>query len=239
MNSHTLQKANDLHSILSKYRRSAAYKFRGQSNSEWKLIPRAGRSKFTSLNDYYLFRHWKRRAFPFLASHQHNDWQLLSIAQHNGLPTRLLDWSHTPLTAVFFACHDNQNSDGAVWIVSPKSYSVESEESPFETKENGIVAYQPSGTSPRIANQFGYFTIHNPPTLELTRESFEENKLIERIVIPKELKKEIMFILNQYGVNYLTIYPDLEGLSKHLTWFAEHFEYWDGSIEELRDNPDA
>ncbi len=55
---------------------------------------------------------------------------------------------------------------------------------------------------------------------------------IERIIIPKELKRDLAFLLNQYGINYLTLFPDLEGLAKHLSWFTEHHEYWDNSIAE-------
>ena len=50
-------------------------------------------------------------------------------------------------------------------------------------------------------------------------------------LLQKEIKKDLMFMLNQYGINYLTLFPDLEGLSKHLGWFAENYNYWDNSFE--------
>jgi hypothetical protein len=225
-----IKKAEHVFPCFSKYRKNSALKFRGQNVSSWKLIPRAGRPSIAGRNDKVLFKHWKRRSIAYLQKENYTNWEFLAIANHTGVPTRLLDWSQNPLVAVFFACIENFDSDGAVYIYEPSGYVKMEEFDPFDIEEDTIYFVQPTASSDRIINQVGYFSIHNKPNFELTDKTADSS--IEKVIIPKEFKKEIIFMLNQFGINNLTIYPDLEGLSKHLVWFYENNEYWDRSILE-------
>lgn len=229
MNETTLKSVEHLHRYLEKFRKSSIFKFRGQSIASWELIPKAGRDKYSKVSDQDSFNHWKRRAISYIDKENYSEWELLAIAQHTGLPTRLLDWSHIPLVAVFFAVSENQDEDGAVFVYKPKKYLRNDIDSPFNTNiEIGL--YQPNTSSNRLANQYGYFTIHKNPKTSLNDKNKEG--YLEKLIIPANLKLELLQMLNQYGINYLTLFPDLEGLSKHLSWFAENYDYWDKNFDE-------
>jgi hypothetical protein len=231
----TLKSPEDIHKYLEKFRKSSLFKFRGQSDSSWELIPKAGREEFSKVSDENIFGQWKRRTLSYLERESYNEWELLAIAQHTGLPTRLLDWTHTPLVAVFFAVSKNPKQDGSLYVYKPNSYYTYKNKKPFEI-DTEIALYQPSTSSNRIANQYGYFTIHKNPKKPLNDKT--KNGYLEKLIIPSSLKLDLTQMLNQYGINYLTLFPDLEGLSKHLSWFAENYDYWKENFDEKELNKD-
>ncbi len=230
MREKSLEKVDDVHTILKKYRVAKAIVFRGQADIDWKLIPKAGRDQYAKVEDTYIFRHWKRRAKAYLDKEMYDEWELLAIAQHTGLPTRLLDWTYNPLVAFFFACIDEPEKDGAVFCYASKKYVVTENINPFDLKIGKIAYFQPTSSSTRIINQLGHFTIHNPASLALDDKT--QNGIIEKILIKKELKNEMIIMLHQYGINYLSLFPDLEGISKHLSWFGTNYELWNTSFDE-------
>jgi FRG domain len=115
-----------------KYYSSGDFYYRGQSVSKWEIKPGLGRNKYlktiSSINktEVNLINSFQKiisdnnlnNLIPFMQNSYHEDWQWLMSAQHYGLPTRLIDFSHHKYTALQFAIADfeNLNSEGALLI---------------------------------------------------------------------------------------------------------------------------
>lgn len=186
---------------------------------------KAGRLGYNHFDEESLFHSWKRKAHSFIDYAPDNDWDWLALAQHHGLATRLLDWTYNPLAACYFAVRNEFDEDSVVYAFIPKYDAIKGAEnqSPFKRKKVGI--YKPKGISARIMGQSGLFTLHGPPELDIKVESeYREN--IEKIIIDEEYKKTLLFELSHYGYNELTLFPDLDGLSRHTNWHVQNSSFW-------------
>jgi hypothetical protein len=221
----------ELFTVLSRYKK-ARWAFRGHSDPSWRLIPKIGRPPFSGVKERSIFEAWKRRAIELVTSSPLDDWDWLAIAQHHGLATRLLDWSFNPLTAAFFAVSQDIDDDAHILVfyanahvnrrvvIDPLSWSK-------------VTLFKPSAVAGRISRQGGLFTVHGPPTKPL-EEALGAGQKLERVVIDRGYRKQLRFDLDYYGVNQVTLFPDLDGLSGYVNWFMINRTYWKDP-PELRD----
>jgi len=94
--------------------------FRGHARGErWKLVPRVHRDYGRDSEQQLLRRFQKKAPSRYNNCPPVSDYPAwTSLAQHYGLPTRLLDWSGSPLVAAYFASLDcEQNEAGAIWAL--------------------------------------------------------------------------------------------------------------------------
>jgi hypothetical protein len=214
----------EFYEVLRRYRHNHRWKFRGQSHKDWKLIPKVGRTESWRNAERFIFTGWKTAALAHLPIQPADDWGWLAIGQHHDLATRMLDWTHHALTAAFFAVSTDIEADAAVYAYRPENVVGRCEGDPLT--HEGIVFYSASTYVPRIGSQAALFTVHGPPNLALEDYAGEDH--LHKIVIAKEARKEFLFVLSQLGVNWATLFPDIDGLSRHFNWVGANLKELEG-----------
>ncbi len=188
--------------------------YRGMKNIEWELKSTIGRISHYSLElEKEMLFLFKTRARPYIKDFPKNEWEWLTLAQHHGLPTRLLDWTRNPLVATYFAVEDESETDSVIYgIFSPLYLNVEKFNNPLEYK-NDLIVFCPENLTSRVIAQQGLFTIHSSPN-----EPFNKWKM--KIVIPNKLRKLIKQILFGWGIGRETLFPDLDGLTSSIKYWT-------------------
>ncbi len=168
--------------------------------------------------DLIFFYHWRKHAKILDSRIPEHDIDSLVYAQHNGLPTRLLDWSSNPLVALYFACSKDFDADGKVFVYLTNGFA--SSRNRID-QISTLSPYYPNPFHPRIRAQFGLVTIHPNPTEPLQKENLnlstkqrigKEYNLYE-LIIKKEDKKKILQQLSEIKINQFSLFCDIESLA--------------------------
>lgn len=96
--------------------------YRGHGDKSWTLVPSVFREKKVGIKDREDLNRWMASARWFVQPPPKNDIEWLVWAQHYGVATGLLDWTVSPLIALFFASAEQEHRNGCVLAVSRTAF---------------------------------------------------------------------------------------------------------------------
>jgi hypothetical protein len=194
--------------------------YRGQKNLEWGLTPGVGRiplrSSQSEKEEKTMLRLFQEQALNNLSFIPENVYEWLAIAQHHGMPTRLLDWSRNPLIAAYFAVEEKYDGDSVVYAYRNNEYTDQNR-FPDPFRITSVKRFIPRHVTSRITAQSGLFTIHPDPS-----EDSRNMEGVTKMIIRSSFRKKLKSILYKYGVHRSSLFPDLDGLSSHIRWLRSH-----------------
>jgi hypothetical protein len=214
--------------------------FRGQSRSTWPIVSSLAR---------HLLAHsppvkpdeWRRRELKMYRSFRERilrlcprlyddlcPLEILSLMQHHGVPTRVIDFTERPLIAAYFALID-ASDDSAIWVVDRlhiNSLQVRSDLPEYAgpthkpgyakaRKHDGATVVRPLGLHPRIAAQRGCFLI--PGRIS---PSLPEHLLHTKVVLSESVIFEAKLKLSSHMLTRDLLFPDLDAIAKEVKSFS-------------------
>jgi hypothetical protein len=215
--------------------------FRGQADSRWELQPSVHRG-YSAQQERYLTNEFRVRArsryFSCPLSNDYPGW--LALMQHYGLPTRLLDWTYSPLVAAFFSVHPDYvprrafaDRDACIWALDASKLNESQGFEPlifpldaasyepliapaFKNRKelNSVGVAMAIEHDPRIQLQQGAFTIHSRRTPINLLEGAAD--WLRKFIIRSDDILHFFEELTLLGIRKYTLFPDLSALTSEL-----------------------
>ncbi|MFB3779472.1 MAG: FRG domain-containing protein [Bryobacteraceae bacterium] len=208
--------------------------YRGHARRNWRLVPGLARVPKHLSAENALIKRFMQNAMPHIETPPRDEWEWMFLMQHHRAATRLLDWTESPLAALYFAVYEKPhlNAAGAVWCLDPVALNKTANlrfafeaEIPAFGRDKVLDSYLPSHVqenpselfpvaivgprnTPRMAAQLGTFTINH--RLHTPIDEMGDGRHVWRWIIPGKAKRTILRELGYLGYSALTLFPELD-----------------------------
>lgn len=226
-NTITIKNLDDFLNVVKKLSPNPDLIFRGLSRNEQKL-------PVIMRNNVNLIQKEKEILSEFekiasLYSNFNDIWDLISLAQHHGLVTRLIDFTSSIFVAAFFSLHKNTDVDEyQIFVANRKEYSNKCDSTVlgikqelknikpysqdfdtllFKSSSHRAIIVEPNYSSKRMFAQQGLFIM--PIVLSENAINNLYDEMDTRIAIKKEARKDILHFLKVNGFDEFRLMPDL------------------------------
>jgi hypothetical protein len=214
---------------------------RGQPRRDQHLLPALHRCEVDPGREADMVRDFRLMAPAFVDRPPETDLDWMVLMQHHGLPTRLLDWTESPLVALHFCVVGGADgADGAVWLLDPWRLNATTLGEPHVptsldpdlaawTVDVGIgrgravrnpspVAFRPVRAFGRATVQRSLFTVHGarPDPLERLADGDAADPALARITVAADAKDALFAEMTRLGLGHSGVFPDLGGLAREI-----------------------
>lgn len=211
--------------------------YRGHSMQDWKLVPGFHRlKKPASEND--LINKFRQNANLLIGQSPKSGFDWLFVMQHYGVPTRLLDWTESPLVGLYFAVTGHPKANGTLWVLKPIELNKQTTAKPEEARYipsfeddaldtystvavekgnlTGIlpIAVIATRNNDRIQAQLGAFTISHSTKTPI--ENIGNKKHVVKYTIPASAKVKIREDLRLLGFTKFQVFPELDSIGENI-----------------------
>lgn len=238
MEKRTLHTWTDLEKWAGQYKDQNRYVFRGQGDNAWHLTTSLARH---FIANKVVSNEWRRRELKMycmfrerllnICPGMYNDWKpidILSLMQHHGTPTRLLDFTHSPLVAAYFALRDARGNS-TIWVIDSESPSIIQNSRDLETwswpthmggykiaeKHSGAVILTPSYPHLRLAAQRGCFLVPGHISGEIG-----DDVICEQVILSEVLVIDSIVKLRGLGIDDEFLFPNLDKVAQETNRFS-------------------
>lgn len=247
---------DDLYSVLNRISDARLYVFRGQACASWNNLRPSlhrvlgeGRIPAEQIDlEAAAIREFRRygRSLLQVSELDYLDRILGSITlmQHYGAPTRLLDWTLSPWVACYFAVREDSDDDAAIWAFNRQELE-RANESNRRSDSRDFAAFKDLLEAATV-DDWAWHATHSGPYIDMIRYEFANPQMgaqqslfticgqlihhddalqqslplpwqFVRVIVPKQHKRDLRHRLFRMNVAALNLFPTVDGVGRHIS----------------------